>query len=90
MWECVAAGLPIVVNENIRGGKHLVVPGVTGELASEADFGDVMRHVVAHRETYAPREYFEQHWATSDVLESYVRFFRRMGWRASGDVVATA
>ena len=89
MWECVAAGLPIVVNENIRGGKHLVVRGVTGELASEADFGDVMRHVVANRDKYSPREYFEQHWDMSEVLENYVRFFRRMGWRSSR-VVASA
>ncbi len=90
MWECVAAGLPIVVNENIRGGKHLVVSGVTGEIASEAEFGDVMRHVVAHRQRYAPREYFERHWDTLEVLESYVRFFQRMGWRASdGDLVAS-
>jgi hypothetical protein len=90
MWECVAAGLPIVVNANILGGKHLVVSGVTGELASEDEFGDVMRHVVAHRESYAPREYFEEHWDTVDVLEGYVRFFQRMGWRASGSVLASA
>lgn len=90
MWECVAGGLPIVVNENIRGGKHLVVSGVTGELASEDDFGDVMRHVVAHRESYAPRKYFETHWDTVDTLESYVRFFQRMGWRAPGSVRASA
>jgi hypothetical protein len=83
MWECVAAGLPIVVNENIRGGKHLVVPGVTGELASEDDFGDVMRHVVANRDSYAPRKYFEENWDTVEILESYVQFFKRMGWRAS-------
>ena len=85
MWECVAAGLPIVVNENIRGGKHLVVSGVTGELASEEDFGDVMRDVAAHRESYAPRAYFEEHFDTVKILEGYVRFFERMGWRASGN-----
>ena len=90
MWECVAAGLPIVVNENILGGKHLVVSGVTGELASEDDFGEVMRHVVANRESYSPRKYFETQWDTVDILESYVQFFQRMGWRASGSVVATA
>ena len=89
MWECVAGGLPIVVNEKIRGGKHLVVPGVTGELASEDDFGDVMRHVVAHRDSYAPRKYFEEHWDTVSVLESYVQFFKRMGWRPSGRVLAS-
>jgi hypothetical protein len=81
MWECVAAGLPIVVNENIQGGKHLVVPGVTGEFASEENFGDVMQHVVARRESYAPREYFEQHWDTVEILDSYVQFFQKMGWQ---------
>lgn len=90
MWECVAAGLPIVVNANIRGGKHLVVSGVTGELASEDEFGEVMRHVVAHRETYSPRKYFEEHWDAVEILESYLRFFRRMGWRAPGSVFASA
>ncbi|MEO8576945.1 MAG: hypothetical protein ABI556_09605 [Gemmatimonadales bacterium] len=90
MWECVAAGLPIVVNENIRGGKHLVVSGVTGELASEDEFGDVMLHVLTHRESYSPRKYFEEKWDTVDVLESYLRFFRQMGWRASGNSLVSA
>jgi len=80
MWECVATGLPIVVNEAIRGGKHLVVPGVTGELAPEADFGEAMRHVLANRESYAPRAYFEEHWDTVRTIEGYLAFFARMGW----------
>lgn len=84
MWECVAAGLPIVVNENILGGKHLVVSGVTGELASEDEFGEVMRHVVENRDSYAPRAYFESQWDTVETLESYVRFFKQMGWKAGG------
>jgi len=90
MWECVAAGLPIVVNENIQGGKHLVVSGVTGELASEDDFGNVMRYVLEHRESYAPRKHFEAHWDTLEVLESYVRFFQRAGWRPSPSVFTSA
>ena len=81
MWECVAAGLPIVVNENIKGGKHLVVSGITGELASEDNFLEVMRHVLAHRERYKPREYFMEHWGTVPVLENYLSFFRKMGWK---------
>lgn len=64
--------------------------GVTGELASEDHFGDVMRHVVAHRESYAPREHFEKHWDTVDIVKGYVRFFERMGWRASGNVLTSA
>ncbi len=82
MWECVAAGLPIVVNEKIWGGKHLVVPGVTGEFARQDNFLEVMRRVLAKRPCYKPREYFMHHWDTVSVLESYLAFFRRMGWNA--------
>ena len=81
MWECVAAGLPIVVNENIKGGKHLVVPGVTGELASEDNFLEVMRYVLAHRGRYRPREYFLEQWDTIEMIEKYLAFFRTMGWK---------
>lgn len=81
MWECVAADLPIVVNEKIKGGRHVVVPGITGELASEANFLDVMRHTLRHRDKYRPREYYMQHWDTLSTLESYLAFFRRMGWQ---------
>jgi hypothetical protein len=80
MWECVAAGLPIVVNRAIRGGKHLVVPGMTGELASEDEFGDVMRRVLTNLDSYAPRRHFEEHWDTIETIERYLAFFRRMGW----------
>ncbi|HMH54046.1 MAG TPA: hypothetical protein VK548_27690 [Candidatus Acidoferrum sp.] len=81
MWECVAAGLPIVVNANIRGGRHLVVPGVTGELAAPEDFRAVMVRVLADRDRYRPREYFMAHWDPRAILDEYVAFFRRMGWR---------
>jgi glycosyltransferase involved in cell wall biosynthesis len=81
MWECVAAGLPIVVNANIRGGRHLVVSGATGELAAPEDFRSVMVRVLADRERYRPREYFMAHWDPRTILERYLAFFRRMGWR---------
>jgi hypothetical protein len=81
MWECVAAGLPIVVNEKIKGGKHLVVSGITGEFASETNFLEVMRRVLANRKSYKPREYFMEHWGTVSVLENYLSFFRKMGWK---------
>lgn len=80
MWECVAAGLPIVVNRSIRGGKHLVVPGVTGELASEHEFGTVMRYVLNGRASYTPRAPFEERWDTISILEEYLSFFSGMGW----------
>jgi hypothetical protein len=81
MWECVAAGLPLVMNDAIAGGKHLIVPGVTGELAHEDEFLDVMREVLANRSRYTPREHFEAHWDTVTLIEQYLAFFRSMGWR---------
>ena len=80
MWECVAAGLPIVVNENIRGGKHLIVSGVTGEFAGEHNFYDVMRHVLANVDSYQPAKYFQEHWNTVEILKEQISFFRRMGF----------
>ncbi len=79
MWECVAAGLPIVVNQNIAGGKHLIVPGVTGELASERAFYHVMKSVLERRESYRSRQHFETHWDTVEILNSYINFFEKMG-----------
>jgi hypothetical protein len=79
MWECVAAGLPIVVNRNIAGGRHVVAEGATGELAEEGNFLSVMRQVLEHRDRYRPLEYFEQHWNTQAMLERYVKFFQQMG-----------
>jgi glycosyltransferase involved in cell wall biosynthesis len=79
MWECVAAGLPIVVNEDIRGGKHLVVSGMTGELAAPAAFRRQMERVLAHLDAYRPREYFEEQWDTTRTIEAYLAFFARMG-----------
>jgi glycosyltransferase involved in cell wall biosynthesis len=83
MWECVAAGLPIVVNTSIRGGKHVVIPGVTGELAEEAEFGEAMEHVLSHLDSYRPREAFEERWDTVKTIEGYLDFFRRMGFECS-------
>jgi hypothetical protein len=79
MWECVAAGLPILVNEDIRGGKHLVVSGVTGEMAAPAEFRKGMQHVLARLDSYRPREYFEERWDTVKTIEAYLEFFFRMG-----------
>ncbi len=83
LWECVAAGLPIVVNARIPGGRHVVVPGVTGELAEPEDFRAVMRRVLADRARYRAREHLMTHWEPRAMLARYVDFFRRMGWRPS-------
>jgi len=80
MWECVAAGLPIVINREILGGKHLVVPGVTGELANPRTFRKTMEHVLCHRDEYRPRAHFEEHWGMFTIIERYLAFFVRMGW----------
>lgn len=81
MWECVAAGLPIIVNQNILGGKHLVVPGVTGEFASERNLREAIEDLLANRHTYRPHEYFESHWNTISMLDRYLEFFQSMGMR---------
>ncbi len=80
-WECVAAGLPIVVNEDILGGKHLVVRGVTGELASAGNFRRAIEQLLANRHGYRPNEYFESHWSTIKMLDLYLEFFQTMGLR---------
>lgn len=80
MWECVAAGLPLVMNEDMLGGHHLIVPGVTGEFANEGNFGEVMERVVANCDRYRARRHFEEHWDTETLLAGYVDFFRRHGW----------
>ncbi len=81
MWECVAAGLPIVVNQNILGGKHLVIPGVTGELAAEGNLRHAIEQLLANRHSYRPAEYFESHWNTTRMLDGYLEFFQTMGMR---------
>lgn len=80
MWECVAAGLPIILNEKLKGGKHLVVKGVTGEIASENTYYETMRHVLANLHHYRPRQYFEEQWDTVGTLDKYLSFFETMGW----------
>jgi len=88
MWECVATGLPIVVNEQIQGGRHLVVPGVTGELAPPRRLRQVMESVLADRDRYRPAEYFAEHWDATVMLDRYLSFFAAHGWhrgaRAAG------
>jgi len=81
MWECVAAGLPIVINENIEGGKHLVISGITGELASEDNFYETMKYVLNNLGSYRPREYFMEHWDSVSTIKRYLNFFRNIGWR---------
>jgi len=83
MWECVAAGLPVVVNRQIKGGAHVVVPGATGELARERGFRRAMRHVLKHMDEYQPRAHLEQHWEPVQTLEKYLAFFAQMGWSAA-------
>lgn len=81
MWECVAADLPIVVNQNIVGGKYVVVPGMTGELAAPQNFRTVMQQVLEKRGKYQPRAYLMEHWEPLALLNRYLAFFREMGWR---------
>ncbi len=80
MWECVACDLPIIVHEDIEGGRHVVEPGVTGELANSGSFAEVMRYVQARLHLYRPRAWLMAHWDTETILNRYLAFFRQMGW----------
>jgi glycosyltransferase involved in cell wall biosynthesis len=81
MWECVACDLPIVVNAAIAGGRHVVEPGVTGELPCADSFADVMSATLANIKSYHPRDWLLAHWDTLAMLDRYLWFFREMGWR---------
>ncbi len=57
--ESLANGLPVVVNQNILGGWHNVIPGVTGEFFNdENDVENAVRKVTSNIERYKPREWF--------------------------------
>jgi hypothetical protein len=81
MWECIACDLPLVLNRDVVGGRHAVVSGVTGELATAETFGRVMRQTLDNVDSYRPRAYFLEAWDTLSTLETYFSFFERMGWR---------
>lgn len=62
---------------NIRPGKRddILLDAVRGTA-----FTEVMRSVLADRDRATPLAYFETTWATVQTLDSYLAFFRRMGW----------
>jgi glycosyltransferase involved in cell wall biosynthesis len=59
--EAMCNGLPVVVNQNILGGWHNVIPDVTGEFFNdETDVEAAVRKVSENLEKYTPRKwYFE-------------------------------
>jgi hypothetical protein len=56
-----------------------VIPGITGEFASECGFREAIERVLAHRDSYCPAEYFQSHWNTIEMLDRYLEFFQTMG-----------
>jgi len=81
MWECVAAGLPIIMNQNIHGGKHLVIEGVTGELANHKNYYNKMKHALDNLDKYNCREYFLEHFDPIETIKKYLDFFKKNGWK---------
>jgi glycosyltransferase involved in cell wall biosynthesis len=80
MWECLAADVPIIVNEGIAGGRHVVVPGVTGEFATADTLVKVIEQVLADRANYSPRRHLLENWGTVRTIDRYLDFFGEMGW----------
>lgn len=59
--EQLACGLPIVVLDGIRFWKDkYIVSGVTGELATKAEFWKVVNFVLSNLNLYDSRKYYEQ------------------------------
>jgi len=59
--ESMCHDLPVLVNQNILGGWHNVVPGVTGEFFNdETDIGDAVRRLLENIDKYRPMKWFKE------------------------------
>jgi len=60
--EALTYNIPILVNENIIGGWHHVVPGVTGEFFTDStNIKKSISKLMSNYNTYKPREHFIKH-----------------------------
>jgi len=58
--ESMCHNLPVLVNENILGGWHNVIPGVTGEFFNdETDVGQAVDKIMKGIERYQPLEWYK-------------------------------
>lgn len=59
--ELISCGVPIVVRDKVRFWQSkYIVSGVTGELASDENFWDVVKYVLENLDKYNPRQYYEE------------------------------
>jgi hypothetical protein len=57
--EAILYDMPVLVNYNIVGGWHNVIPGVTGEtFTSEHDIGGGLDRLVGNEANYHPRQWY--------------------------------
>ena len=76
--ELLSCGIPVVILDRARFWRNkYIVSGVTGELATENNFWDVVKHVLANVTSYRPREYYNEHLSlkhASDFLRDKIRY----------------
>ena len=73
--EFMAAGLPALANENLCGIKKFMLPEA-GRIAPTADFPKLIPEMLSLRETFRPREVFEQHFSPRLVAHDFARHVR--------------
>ena len=60
--EAILYNIPVLVNANILGGWHNVIPSVTGEFFhDENDISDSIRTLLRNYHKYAPRDWYCKH-----------------------------
>jgi hypothetical protein len=59
--EAICYNMPVLVNENILGGWHNIIPSVTGEFfSSEKDISTALDKLYSPNASYTPRKWFEE------------------------------
>lgn len=57
--EAICYDMPVLVNKNIVGGWHNVIPRITGEFFSnEEDLDIALNSLITYRSSYTPRKWF--------------------------------
>ncbi|MBN1764466.1 MAG: glycosyltransferase [Sedimentisphaerales bacterium] len=70
--EFMAAGLPILANEELCGIKKFLLPG-SGELSSTNDFKRVIPDMLKHIEQYKPHDIFLEHFHPEKMAADFAR-----------------
>jgi hypothetical protein len=57
--EALSYNIPVLVNSNIYGGFHNVIPGITGEFFNDQyDVSPAVEKLIVNYQTYTPRQWF--------------------------------